>query len=171
VILNDTELLDCSRVVTQYNWPKSTINFIGFQIENQLNSKYQWFVLVRDASRDAGTHIILLQMQPLRGVTYCFKQCSRNCTVVLRIKNRVSKSYLLCYIWGCPSCAWGAKLDLKALALRIGKIRLFDAGASISLTLEPWRWEWSKIRLPNACASLGMRLRNAGVQKGVEMAP
>jgi hypothetical protein len=41
----------------------------------------------------------------------------------------------------------------------MGKIRLSDAGASISLALEPWRWEWSKIRLPNAGASLAMAFK------------
>jgi hypothetical protein len=45
-----------------------------------------------------------------------------------------------------------------------------DAGASISLALEPWRWERSKIRLLTLAHLLRWRLRNAGVEKGAEIA-
>jgi hypothetical protein len=54
----------------------------------------------------------------------------------------------------------GAKLGPMALALGMGKIRLPDAGAFISLALDQrQRWEWSKIRLPDAGASVTPALK------------
>jgi hypothetical protein len=54
----------------------------------------------------------------------------------------------------------GAELGPIALVLGMGKIRLPDTGASISLALDQHqRWEWSKIRLPDAGASVTPALK------------
>jgi len=60
-------------------------------------------------------------------------------------------------------------LGSKALALRMGKIRLPDAGASISLALEMALGMEQDAASPTPAHPLRWRLRNAGVEKGAEI--
>jgi hypothetical protein len=99
---------------------------------------------------------------------------SRNCsTPILKIVSGQGGSLhcILCVIPGVTRPG-GAELGPMALVLGMGKIRLPDAGVSLSLALDQrQRWEWSKIWLPDVGASISLALDERRVGNRANSAP